>query len=190
MICKRSQNSYSIERSKKIKNCFLAILLLLITFGCAGPQINIVDNMGKPMPAKYYTSSTTSENPINITFYYVGEVRIKDVDYSYQYIPVYIDKRIKHIKRGDFNRLSIVLHIYNPSNAVYGVKFYKSVVKENLDIEHTKGEVAVSVLKYRKYKFQLPLEWGIKYVSCNVRLIDEYSKKSYMQTGVFGYHLE
>lgn len=146
--------------------------------------------MGKPMPARYYTATSTSETPINITFYYVAEVRIKDVDYSYQYIPVYLDKRTKDIKREDFDRLSIVLHVYNPSNAVYGVRLYNAVVKENLDIETTKGEVAVSVLNYRKYKFQLPLEEGIKYVSCNVRLVDEYNTETYMQTGVFGYHLK
>jgi hypothetical protein len=171
----------------KIKNCFLAILLL-ITFGCAGPNINVhvIDSMGTPIPGKYYTATSTSQTPIMTTFYYVAEVEIEDADYS----SIYLDRKQDYIKIEDYDRLSIVLHVYNPSKTIYRVRTFKAVVNENLDVETTKGVLALSGLEYRKYTLPLPLEEGIKFVSCNVTLTDGDGKEIYMQTGVFGYHLK
>lgn len=174
----------------KITNYFL-VTLLLITVGCAAPQIKVVDQMGQLMPNPHYSVISTSEIPIRATFYYVGFVVVKDVDSSSQYTPVYLDRRTSKIKKKKFKKLYLVLQVHNPSSSTYSVFMHKGIKRKNIkNYIVEKGVIAISKLTYRQYMLQLPLEQGVTNVSYNVMLTDKFNKETYMQTGAFLYQLK
>jgi len=174
----------------KLTNYFL-VTLLLITVGCAAPQIKVVDQMGQLMPNPHYNVISTSETPIRATFYYVGYVEVRDADNSLQYTPVYLDRRTSKIKDEKFEKLYLVLQIHNPSSSTYSVFMHKAVKRKNIkNYILSEGVIAISKLTYRQYMLRLPLEQGVTNVSYNVMLTDEFNTETYMQTGAFLYQLK
>ncbi len=172
----------------QIKNYFLLILVLL-TVGCAGPQLTVVSQAGGPMPDPHYIARSTSGIQIRATYYYVGLNEIKDADESTHYTPTYLDRKTSTIKSGDYKKLQLMLEVYNPFNVTYLVKTQQIVQRDiNDQDEITQGMVAVSKLNYRHYMFQLPLEG--KRVMYNVSLVSEDGREIFMQTGTFEYQLK
>jgi len=176
----------------QIKNYFLLALILLVS-GCAGPRLTVISPEGAPMPDPHYVATSTSTTQIRATYYYVGLVEVKDVDYSSQYTPIYLDRNIKNIKSKDFKELQLILQVYNPTETIYIVKTHQQIKPTNFknNVELTDGMVAVSKLKYRQYLFQLPIsseQRGLT-ISYNVELINENGKESFMRIGTFAYQL-
>jgi hypothetical protein len=174
----------------RIKNYFL-VTLLLITVGCAAPQIKVVDQMGQLMPNPHYSVISTSKVPIRATFYYVGYVEVRDADNSLQYTPVYLDRRTSKIKSKNFEKIYLVLQVHNPSRSTYSVFMHQAVKRNNIkNYILSEGVIAISKLNYRQYMLRLPLEQGVTNVSYNVMLTDEFNTETYMQTGAFLYQLK
>lgn len=174
----------------QIRNYFL-VTLLLITVGCAAPQIKVVDQMGQLMPNPHYFVTSTSKIPIRAMYYYVGYVEIKDVDSTTQYAPVYLDRKTSKIKRKKFKELYLVLQVHNPISSTYSIYMYKAVKRNRIkNYQIIEGVIAVSKLNYRQYMLRMPLEKGVTNVLYNVMVTDEFNTETYMQTGAFLYRLK
>jgi len=177
----------------KIKFLFLPILLL-VAVGCASkPNVTLISTAGESLPNPYYIASSTSqETQLKVIFFYVGYSTVKDADNSTQYYPIYLDRRTRDIQLKTFEKLHVVVRVFNPTEAYYEVHSHTSRTiqrKKKWISQVIHGVIGASKLQYREYTLDLPLEKGVKDAENYITLTSKYGKEIYMSTGRFKYRL-
>jgi hypothetical protein len=174
-----------------LRKTILFLLTIFILSGCSTtPEITVVRPDGGPSPDPQYILQTTSqEQPIQLTFYYVATDKVEDLDGSKQPSISFLERRkVYYFSKKSTTDLHTVLRVLNPRNLRYKIHYRMHITFSDSGRMDAYSEIAYSDMKYREIICPLPLSDGIKYVEHEVDVTDNIGNVL-IRTGQFKYHI-
>jgi hypothetical protein len=168
------------------KRLFFIVSIFLLVGGCATrPNITLMTPMNEPVPNPHYIL-TDVDNEIRVVFYYEAIAFTKDLDYTLQPDPMYLDKNVTHIlSNKNFEGVRIVMKIFNPKEIKYEIYGILSAdFRDGTDKRHF-WIAARSNLVFRTHKINLSLDRGIKSVEFSFQI--RKGDQRLVKTGNFNY---
>ena len=144
---------------KDTKRFFLITVIFFL--GCVAPsQMTVVDNVGRITPSPSYTLSDTQQTMFVSFWVALYEVK-QDVD-SVVLVPKFIElNKMYDIDLSKYVKMTLVMEVHNPKQIQYDLS-RRFIYKKDKKLMTDGGPMGLSNLPHRSYKFDLPLENGLK----------------------------
>ena len=146
----------------------LVFIILFFLAGCASPpQMTVVDNVGRVTPNPSYSLSDTQQT-IFVSFWITAYVEMQDINEAVL-VPKFMEiNKSYDIDLSKYKRITLTMEVHNPNQIQYDL--YKRVLyKKGKNTAQEGGPLAVSKLRHRSYKVDLPLNDKMK--DCNFSII-------------------
>jgi len=149
-------------------------IFILFICSCA-PNVNYIMPITEQTPSPSYVLESTNDFKLNTVFYYSMFQGIKDIDGTEQLYPTYLDLFKKYdifLNNKNIRKLTLTIEVVNPDEKKYTLKEVATYYDINGNKVDVTGNLGMSVLKYRKHVFDLPLTYKVKRMVYSVLLLD------------------
>jgi hypothetical protein len=181
--------SFKCYERMDIMKTYIILFLLMLLIGCAAPQVNLVDPMGRILPNPHYVLISTGELQLQTLFYWSKVNYEKDLDGKYVHQSKYLYLHdLQTLNLYDAKSVVITLEVSNPKRISYEViQNMKVVGTERGHVSYIADSVGKSNMPYRRFTVDLPFDKKTRNVQCGLRLVNCADHSEIMRIEKFSY---